>query len=55
MDWTVVAVAGMAVGLAVFGLIGWSIDEPPITQYGPSAVVPNLDGAPIIQQLRAEE
>jgi hypothetical protein len=42
-------------GVPVYGLIGWSIDEPPITQDGPFAVVPNLDGAPMVRQLRAEE
>ncbi len=42
-------------GVPTYGLIGWSIDEPPITATGPFVVVPNLDGAPIIQQLRAEE
>ncbi len=41
-------------GTPVYGLIGWSIDDPPITQDGPFIVVPNLDGAPIVQQLRAE-
>ncbi len=42
-------------GVSVYGPIGWSINEPPITATGPFVVVPNLDGAPIIQQLRAEE
>ena len=41
-------------GVSVYGLVGWSTDEPPITQDGPFSVVPNLDGAPIVQQLRAE-
>lgn len=41
-------------GVPVYSLIAWSTDEPPITQDGPFAVVPNLDGVPMVEALRAE-
>jgi hypothetical protein len=41
-------------GVPVYSLISWSTEEPPITQTGPFAVVPGLDGVPKVEQLRAE-